>query len=193
MSGGGLIDTATFARIEAEVCAAGYGGDIEWSEGVTEPEDADAFATEAIFVICNSGMKHTVAQGIFDRIMPRLYNHGSAHEVFGHKGKCGAIDLIWKERARLFSEYLAAPDKLAFCESLPFIGGITKYHLAKNFGVDVAKPDVHLQRLAEREGTTPQALCERLARESGYRTSTVDVILWRACAIGLIDSRALAA
>lgn len=186
------ISFAEFARLEATICAAGYAGDIEWSERVSAPSDADEFAGEAIFVICNSGMRFTVAQGIFDRVMPRLWNRGSAHEVFGHKGKCGAIDFIWNERERLFKEYLAATDKLAFCESLPWIGGITKYHLAKNFGADVAKPDVHLQRLADWEGTTPQALCDRLAKESGYRASTVDLILWRACAIGVIDSRSLA-
>lgn len=84
----------------------------------------------------------------------------------------------------------AADDKLAFCESLPWIGGITKYHLAKNFGADVAKPDVHLKRLADAAGCTAQALCDRLARETGYRVGTVDVVLWRACAIGLVDSRA---
>src|SRR5690348_7062964 len=88
------ISFADFAMLEAEVCAAGYAGDIEWSERVGEPNDADDFASEAIFVICNSGMRFTVAQGIFDRVMPRLGNHGSAHDVFGHKGKCNAIDRI---------------------------------------------------------------------------------------------------
>jgi hypothetical protein len=186
------IDFAAFALLERRICEAGYGGDIDWSETVSEPKDAEEFAREAIFVICNSGMRFTVAQGIFERVMRRLQVGGSAHDAFGHKGKSDAIDRIWRDREELLAAYLDAPDKLAFCESLPFIGGITKYHLAKNFGADVAKPDIHLQRLADWEGTTPQALCDRLARESGYRASTVDVILWRACAIGLIDSRALA-
>jgi hypothetical protein len=186
------IDFATFALLERGVCEAGYGSDIDWSERASEPATADDFAREAIFVICNSGMRFTVAQGIFDRVMAALIAGKSASDAFGHKGKSGAIDYIWKERERLLGEYLIAPDKLAFCESLPWIGGITKYHLAKNFGADVAKHDVHLQRLADREGTTPQALCERLAKKCGYRTSTVDLILWRACAIGLIDSRARA-
>lgn len=186
------IGFADFAKLEAGICEAGYAGDIEWSERVSEPENADEFAQEAIFVICNSGMRFTVAQGIFEKIMPRLWNGGSASDVFGHKGKCGAISHIWENRERLFREYMEADDKLAFCESLPFIGGITKYHLAKNFGADVAKPDIHLQRLAEWEGTDPQSLCKRLASESGYRASTVDLILWRACAIGLNGSRKLA-
>jgi hypothetical protein len=186
------ICLAQFGRLEAAIVEAGYEGDIAWSETVSEPRDADEFAREAIFVICNSGMRFTVAQGIFGRVMASLECGGSAHHAFGHKGKCGAIDFIWQERGRLLAEYLVAPDKLAFCEGLPWIGGITKYHLAKNFGADVAKPDIHLQRLADWEGTDPQTLCQRLANESGYRAATVDLILWRACAIGVIDSRSLA-
>lgn len=187
-----MIDADEFYRFRDAVAAAGYGGDLEWSEGVVPPDDADEFAREAIFVICNSGMRFTVAERIFYQVEQALANGASASTVFGHKGKCGAIDHIWRHRTRLMAEYLAADDKLAFCEALPWIGGITKYHLAKNFGADVAKPDVHLQRLANAEQTTAQALCERLAIETGYRVATVDVVLWRACAIGVIKSAALA-
>lgn len=185
------IDAAEFYRLRDAVAAAGFGRDLEWSEGVAPPTDPDEFAREAIFVICNSGMRFTVAEGIFYRVEQALANGQSASTVFGHKGKCAAIDTIWRDRGRLMAEYLAAPDKLDFCESLPWIGGITKYHLAKNFGADVAKPDVHLQRLADAEGCTAQELCDRLAVETGYRAATVDVVLWRAAAIGAINSRAL--
>lgn len=191
-----MIDAAEFARLAAAVKAAGYGDDIEWSENVESPADADAFAREAIFVICNSGMRFTVAAGIYARVISALDRGESAGVGFGHKGKVAAIDFIWKERISLFHGYLGAarngPESaLAWCESLPWIGGITKYHLAKNFGADVAKPDVHLARLAKHEGVTPQALCERLAAATGYRVATVDVVLWRACAIGAIKSREL--
>lgn len=163
--------------------------DIAWAEALQPPADPDDFATEAIFVICNSGMKNTVARGIYDRCAAALVSGRPVFEVFKHPGKAAAIETIWRDRVQLLAGYLAAGDKLAFCESLPWIGGITKYHLAKNFGADVAKPDVHLQRLADREGCTAQALCERLAAESGLRVATVDTLLWRACANGVIDSR----
>ena len=95
--------------------------------------------------------------------------------------------------AQLKAQLQAGPTRdqalLDFCDSLPWIGGITKYHLAKNFGAQVAKPDVHLVRLAEREGCAPQQLCERLAAATGWRVITVDTLLWRACANGFIDSR----
>lgn len=185
------MEIAEFRRLERAVADAGYAGDVEWSENVTAPTDPDEFAREAIFVICNSGMRFLVAQGIFTRVMVAIGEGLSARSAFGHPGKAAAIDTIWARRVDLLAEYLAADDKLAFCEGLPWIGGITKYHLAKNLGADVAKPDVHLQRLADSEGCTAQELCDRLAGETGYRSATVDVVLWRACAIGVIDSRSL--
>lgn len=163
--------------------------DIDWSENVTAPETGDDFAREAIFVIANSGMRHTVAAGIFKRCLATLMSGTPVSEAFGHKGKAGAMETIWRDREQLLAGYLVAEDKLAFLEALPWIGPITKFHLAKNFGLNHAKPDLHLQRMAQRQGTTVQELCENLAQESGLRAATVDVILWRAAATGLIDSR----
>lgn len=163
--------------------------DIEWAESCSPPTDPDDFALEAIFVICNSGMKNTVARGIYERVVKQLHVGGPVREVFGHPGKAQAIETIWFDRRDLHARYLTASDKLEFCASLPWVGSITKYHLAKNFGADVAKPDVHLQRLADQEGVTAQALCERLATESGYRAATVDTLLWRACANGVLNSK----
>jgi hypothetical protein len=163
--------------------------DIAWAENLVPPTDPDDFALEAIFVICNSGMKNTVARGIYQRVVKQIYAGGPVREVFRHPGKAKAIETIWFDRQDLFDRYMAATDKLEFCGSMPWIGGTTKYHLAKNFGADVAKPDVHLQRLADLEGVTAQQLCERLAAETGYRVATIDTILWRACANGVINSR----
>lgn len=179
-----------FNRVVDALRLAGFAdADIHWSENAGPPADADAFAREAIFVICNSGMKNTVAQRIYDRVMLAIADGQSASAAFGHPGKAKAIDRIWAERDRYFRSYMAASNKVRFCGSLPYIGEITQYHLAKNFGADVAKPDVHLQRLADHYGMTAQGLCETLAAQSGLKTRTVDLLLWRACAEGVIDSR----
>lgn len=162
---------------------------IDWSENVEPPDTPEEFALEAIFVICNSGMNHKVARGIYERVRVEMLEGGrNAHRVFGHEGKAQAINDIWDRRAALHAGYLNAQDKIEFCGSLPWIGEKTKYHLAKNFGADVAKPDVHLQRLADRHGTTVQALCDELAQSTGLKSRTVDLVLWMACAKGVIDS-----
>ena len=185
-----MIDLPTFEGVVQALRAAGYAdADIEWSENCGPPASAEDFAREAIFVICNSGMKNTVARGIFNRVLAALARGDSARTAFNHPGKARAIDDIWARREEYLAGFLSAADPLEYCASIPWIGAITKYHLAKNFGAQVAKPDVHLQRLAALEGSTPQALCERLAQESGFKIATVDVLLWRACAVGIIDSR----
>lgn len=186
-----MISAADVRQLVAQLGELGA-ADIEWSESVGPPASAEDFAREAIFVIANSGMHHKAGSSIFHRVMASLRAGGLAADVFGHPGKGAAMDAIWRDRARLWGEYLAAEDKLAACLALPWVGGITCYHLAKNFGADVAKPDRHLQRLADAEGSTVQGLCDRLAAATGYRAATIDLILWRACATGLIDSRALA-
>lgn len=185
-----MISRDDFLAIRDDVVLAGYGTDIEWSENCSSPETAEDLAREAAFVICNSGMKHSIACPIYERVRAALEDGRSASTEFGHRGKCEAIDAIWADRARLLAGFEAADDKVEWCRTLPWIGEITRYHLAKNLGVDVAKPDVHLTRLADAEGTTAQALCERLAASTGLRIATVDVVLWRACAIGLVNSRA---
>ena len=73
---------------------------------------------------------------------------------------------------------------MAWLQTLPFIVPITVYHLAKNYGFDCAKPDRHLVRIAGAEGT--HELCARLARETGDRIATVDVVIWRAANLKLV-------
>ena len=183
------ITKQQFRDIVRAVRKAGYRAAIDWSENIEPPANAREFAGEAIYVICNSGMRNSVALGIFEKCMLALNNGESCKTVFGHPGKSSAIDHIWLNRVMLFRRYLKADDPIEFCSTLPWVGSITKYHLAKNFGANVAKPDVHLLRLANAGDTTAQELCERLALETGFRAATVDLILWRACADGIIHSR----
>ena len=132
----------------------------------------------------------TVAAPIYARCIEALKEHGSVVSVFGHPGKASAIDRIWEERDSFFGAFLGSDDQLAFLQTIPWIGPVTRHHLAKNLGADRAKPDVHMQRLANRSRTTVERLCARLARQTGYRAATIDTILWRACADGILDSAA---
>lgn len=182
------LTVAQFRQLEAVLRARGYDDVIAWSETVKPPTDARSFAKEAIYVICNSGMNFVTANGIYWKCLRALRSGQSSATVFGHPGKSKAIDHIWQHRRVLFAAFEIAENKLAYCHTLPFIGSITKHHLAKNLGLDTIKPDLHLMRLAQAEPVSPMALCARLAFQTGYRQSTIDSILWRACADGYIDS-----
>src|SRR3546814_2089313 len=65
-------------------------------------------------------MKHTIARKIFDKCMEAIANGVSCATVFGHKGKSAAMDHIWANRTQLFADYLAAPDKIQYCRSIPW-------------------------------------------------------------------------
>jgi hypothetical protein len=168
----------------AKLQELGYGEMIEWSQNLKPVDSPSQFWAEFAWVVINSGMREQVARKIWGRVRPVVESGGSAADVFGHKGKAVAIDHVWTNRVRLLSEYQKVEDKLAWLESLPWIGSITKWHLAKNYGVDCAKPDRHLVRVAGAEGA--HNLCARLARESGDRIATVDVVIWRLANLGLV-------
>jgi len=184
-----MITLLRFRRIEAVLRETGYSDIIDWSEAIAPPSDADGFAEQAIYVIFNSGMKNAVAEPIFNRCMKALRDGTAVASVFGHPGKRVAIEQIWQNREDLFAEYRRASDPIELLRQLPWIGAITSYHLAKNLGADVAKPDVHMERLARRDRTSTHGLCCRLSRHTDYRVATIDTILWRACADGLLNSR----
>lgn len=185
-----LDDRRLFHEVVSRLCSSGTAeADVEWAETRRNPVDADEFATETVFVICNSGMQNRIARQIFERCMDALRAGTPVSDVFGHKGKSEAIESVWSTRREILRAYLAADDKVGYCRTLPWIGDITSFHLAKSFGAQVAKPDVHLQRLADRHGTTAQELCEILSSRTGFSVGAVDLVLWRACADGILDGR----
>lgn len=180
-----------FRHLLEKVCAAGYMQEVEWARNIETCESVDDLAWEYIWVVCNSGMKNTVAEMIFrDRVRPALLNGQPVIKFFKHANKAKAIENAWQDRRKLFKAYQQKRAEgndavLEWCGSLFMIGAITKFHLAKNLGVDVAKPDVWLQRVADDTGETVEDLCQRLAQDTGERVAVVDTVIWRACERGL--------
>lgn len=175
-----------YLNLKKQIISFGFQDDITWAEGLEPCKTAFNFWREFTFVVCNSGMKWEIGSSIYNKIMDAYARGKKARSVFGHAGKAAAIHEVYENRCRYFIEYLAADDKLKYCESLPWIGPITKYHLAKNLGMDCCKPDRHLVRQAEKYNTTPAALCKKLSEETGDRVVTVDTVIWRAAALGVI-------
>jgi len=139
----------------------------------------DDFFDAYLHVVINSGMKYQVAE----KIKERAYREG--FETIGHVGKRNAILKMIKGKnaekcLKELKEKKTIIEKLDHLESLPYIGKITKYHLAKNLGIDIAKPDRHLVRLAKKFGfNNVQKFCNEISKETGDKITVIDVILWR--------------
>lgn len=159
-----------------------YAEEYRWSETVKAPTDPDAFFAEYGWVVCNSGMRNQVAVLIWERVTEAIRAGRTISSGFGHLGKATALQQVYDERGEWFARWQRADDPVAFLETMPWIGPITKWHLAKNFGIECAKPDRHLVRIAGEEGV--DALCARLAAVSGDRIATVDLVLWRSANLG---------
>jgi len=181
-----------YQDIKDKVLKAGFTDEIKWASEIKLCNDSTDFAFEAIWVICNSGMKYKIASQIYESILTAISSNTPIETVFNHKGKVKAIKYILEFRRTIFQTFLEAEDKISYLETLPYIGKITKYHLARNLGLDVCKPDRHLERIATSFSTTPAQLCEKLSRETGDRIGVVDIVLWRASIEGIIDTQKLA-
>ena len=132
-----------------------------------------------MYVVINAGLRNQVAEVIFSRVLK------NGLTAIGHEGKRKAIEEGIKRKTEWFGTLKSletTKEVLNFLESLPWIGSITKYHLARNLGIDVAKPDRHLTRLAKIfQCNDVQEMCQKISKETGDRLGTVDLILWRKC------------
>lgn len=180
------MDSKFYLELKSELINRGYEEEIKWAKNLQPCNSAVDFFAEYMWVVINSGLKAQIARIIYDRIVAAMLKGKKPSEVFKHQGKAKAIEFVFKDRDRKFKAYQEASDKLSFLETLPWIGKITKYHLAKNLGLDFCKPDRHLVRIAKMYNTIPDILCKRLAQETGDRIGTVDSVIWRTANLGLI-------
>jgi hypothetical protein len=156
-----------------------------------------AFLREYAWVVLNSGFREAVVRKHFNFISLSFCDWESAEvisqnrdvcvrcasSVFGHRGKLQAIgetaSLIAQNGFDWLKQCLEV-DALSTLRSLRYIGDVTKWHLAKNIGLDVAKPDRHLVRVAERFGYSDvHRMCREINEQCGDLVSVADLILWR--------------
>lgn len=168
-----------YKKAKDEAIDYGYSNEIGWATKVRfDKQTLEDFKREYIWVVCNSGMRNQVAEKIFHRFMK-----SGDLSIIGHPHKRKSIEQLLQHGDQWFhnlQQCETVDDKLTYLDSLPHIGPITKYHLAKNLGIQVAKPDRHLVRLARFFNfKTPQELCEYVSKETGDNIITVDVIMWR--------------
>jgi hypothetical protein len=191
-----LVESYLTAR--EVVISKGYAAEIDWQDTrclslLSESE----FLEEAAWVVLSTGMRESVIRRYFPKITSAFLNWVSAEtiiqnrtsceatavKVFNHPRKISAIGSICERIAR--TEFATFREKIQtegvdFLQTLDFIGPVTKYHLAKNVGLDVVKPDRHLVRWAKAANFKyPKDLCQAIAEITGDKLSVIDLVLWR--------------
>lgn len=187
-----------FQIAQDAITDAGYAWEIEWQrtrsfDRFTEQE----LLREAAWVILCSGFSETSVRKHFDKISLCFCDWESAQEISYYRNQCVATaKSIFRHDAKIHAIANVAAiiqnsgfddiqlrifeNPIEELRQLPFIGPVTSWHLAKNLGLNVAKNDRHLARLAKNYGySDAHDLCDYLSKETGEMRSVVDVILWR--------------
>ena len=156
---------------------SGYENEIKWVSEIPKTFDKTFFYKEYTWVVINSGMSNKVATKIFQR----FWNDDSPNfEAIRHPHKNKSLKEVHSKLDHYFNSFLDSEDKLEYIKSLPHIGDITKYHLARNLGLNYAKPDRHLVRIAGFFGySNVQEFCEKLSLLTLDPIGVVDLVLWR--------------
>jgi hypothetical protein len=182
---------------KSTVVVNGYSDEITWCSNLdTKTVTTQDVFREAAWVIVNSGFREQIARRLFPNLslcfcdwdpIEASKNRDiaviAALSVFKHRPKIAAIaavaDRLTHQNDETVREYLLT-DPVRWLESFPHVGPITKYHLARNLGVDVAKADRHLMRAADSFGyECVQKFCEDISQRSGDPVKIVDLVLWR--------------
>lgn len=180
------------------VIRAGFSTELDWQEDIRFSRVTESdFLREAAWVVLSSGMRETVIRSKFPQISDAFYDWESssyivydanrcrrrALTVFSHKGKIDAILSIARKIDNISYESFKVNidcQGIDYIQSLPYMGPATSFHLAKNIGLNVVKPDRHLMRVAASAGyDSPHALCEEISKFTGDSISVVDIVIWR--------------
>jgi hypothetical protein len=180
------------------VISHGFAWEIDWqAERRFDRIQESEFLRESAWTVLSAGFRESVIRGLFASLSEAFLNWHSAkliHErrrdckvaglqVFGNERKIEAIlDIAALVAECGFGSILKqiGEDGVPFLQTLPYIGPVTAYHLAKNLGLPVVKPDRHMQRMARAAGfRSPLEMCEVIANRVGDPIQVIDIVLWR--------------
>jgi hypothetical protein len=208
------ITAKTFHQIETYLIQKGQNSDkatfAEVKHNLERPKKLNSteFAEEIIYVILVAGFRQQTAKKLFYKIIDYLKNSNRPAlkellQIFNNKNKTKAILKVWNNRQKYTDEFYSLKTlqkQLNFLQTLPYIGNITKFHIARNLGLDCVKHDIWIQRLGVclcgSEQDIPkinntklhpdiQKICDKmfhnLTRILNEKKGYIDVVLWKAC------------
>jgi len=180
------------------IIQAGFSHEIDWQAEVDFDKINECdFLREAAWVILSSGFRESVLRTKFRSISEAFLNWKSAKDIVKHQNLCraealscfghtGKIDAILQIAARIAkSGFHSFKNQIkqfgvSQLQKLPYIGPITCFHLGKNLGLNVVKPDRHLVRAAKSaRARSVQELCEAIQQVVGDPIAVIDLVIWR--------------
>lgn len=182
-----------YLSIREKVMATQEGGElVEWARTLQRPKNAADLALRLVSAVITSGYSYHSGMGVLKRVEQALVNNLPVFSVFKNKRKAGAIEKIWSERQSLLKQFKTIStetEALNWCDGIPFIRGpAVRFQALRDLGAaDVAKPDRLMERIAARAGESVRHLTERLSRLTSDRVGVVDMVLWYAASIGIIE------
>ena len=197
------IARQAFEDALAYVEAAGLSYEVKWQlernfESFTETD----FLRESAWVVLCCGFRESIVRRFFGHISLSFCDWESAQLIVRNAYTCITSAMTSMRCRRKYEAIVAISQRLALTgfeeykqqvvsdpihllQELPYIGPVTCHHLAKNLGLETAKPDRHLVELTKRLGfSSAHELCETLSEDTGFPVSVVDLVLWRYIADG---------
>lgn len=176
----------------------GYSNEIDWQFEVDFKNlDKRTFLREYTWVVLASGLSDKVVRKVFPKvsiilndwidlepIVKSIYKfEKKLLNIFNNKLKIKAlldtIEYVYKKSFKHIKKMIKE-EGLNYLKKLSFIGEITCYHLAKNIGIPLPKPDRHLVRIAETLGfNSTEELCSTLSDNFSEKIQVVDIVIWR--------------
>jgi len=176
--------------------------ELEWARGINENTfkniRSKGFLAEYCWVVYASGFKVSIVEEKFsvlksafkDFDLQRLSRMRSIkpslvaiNNVSKAEGFLTGAKKIYEEGFSNFKKRIKEDGIDVLCE-LPYIGDITKKHLAKNIGFsDIAKDDIWLERIKElSSASSVNEVTGYLSNKFKESEHVIDVVLWRYCA-----------
>ena len=187
-----------YAFAKTIVMDEGFQNEILWQSNLRfDNLEERSFLREIAWVILTCGMKEAIIRNRFKDVSNCFFNWTSAKKITSNREKCQSSALKIFNNKQKISAILNAADqvnKIGFDELkqkvrsdpintlqiFDYIGPVTVYHLAKNIGLPVAKPDRHLVRIAQMENYRDvQTFCGDISKLSGDPIPVVDIVFWR--------------
>jgi len=196
-----------YERAARSIVDAGYAWEVDWQRRrLALPFTEHDLLREAAWVILCSGFREAAVRKRFDYVSLCFCDWESAIEItesrrecietafpsFRNEAKLNAIAAVAERVCSYGFEDMRtriAHGPIAELQAFPFVGPITSWHLAKNLGLDVAKNDRHLARIAVNHGfSDAHDICEILSDATGEPRSVIDTVLWRYASLNAASS-----